>query len=203
MRQIAKSLYKKIKSAYGQSIVDLETIQQDILGLVKTPENPDGFISAEDQADYAFALRECEELLDRMIKNVRKAKNMASKSACITCFSDMIDKITTDHCTAVPREKFAFQYPSKRRYDPETYDTLMEALGIPLDVYGRELVRLHWPNFQAYCNELTSAGHPIPAGLDPNKQISEYDLQIRRKSGIQIDDEEKVLDPEECNDTPF
>lgn len=197
MKTIVKDLYLQVKSLYGQSLVTLERIEQNIMGLLKTPDAPDGYLSIENQVDYVFALRETEELLERMLKNVKKVKRLASKQACITCVMDTIEKVETEYCTGKLNEKFAFVYPNRRRENQENYDTLMEALGIPVDVYSKELVRIHYPAFQAYCNELVSAGYTTPAGIDPNKQIPDYDFAVRRRKGVEISADEPIKEPEE------
>jgi hypothetical protein len=173
MKSEVKDLFIRIKKHYQSLIMELESIKVSLKS-----------DTISDLVDTVYALREAHKYSDDARKEIERIRFLAAKFACLYCFEHAHDKINTNWCTGTPKETLTFNYPAKRYKDAERYDTLMKALGIPEEVYTQELVRIHWPNFQEYCQKLLAVGKNPPCGIKIDDSNETYDFTIKKKREI-------------------
>lgn len=203
MKPEAKEIYSEVKECFQSVIMKMEELKQDVLSTPDTKE----------LVDMIYALRETYKYADDLRKEIERLRILAARIGVVHCDAQMIERVQTDYCSGTPKETSTFNYPHKRIKDPERYDTLMQALGIPFDVYSQELVRIHWPEFQRYCQRLLALGKNPPAGIDPADSNPVYDFSIRKKKEIDYDQsttavekqakQEQVEYVKDSKETPF
>ena len=193
----AKNLFAKVKACFQSSIMEMEGLKNSVLAGEDTKE----------LVDLIYALREAYGYADELRKELEKLRKLCARVAVVHCDSQMIEKVKTEYCTGTPKETSTYNYPARRIQDPERFDTLMAALGIPQDVYTQELVRIHWPEFQAYCQRLLEEGKNPPAGIDPADSNPVYDFSIRKRKEIEgkiVESKEEEKDyAKSYPETPF
>jgi len=172
----ALSLYREVKATSQSTTLKLDAIKKMVQGL-----------ETRDLVDSIYVLREVVELTNTIKKEAEKVRKILAKVGVLHCDAFLIEKVQTAFCTGKPQETSEFSFPHKRDINPEQFDTIMRSLGIPKDVYEKELVRLHWPEFQKYCQALLADAKNPPAGIDPDKSFPVYDFSIVKKRGVSID----------------
>lgn len=178
--------------AFSKIHTQLGPVQDD--HVKKTP-------NIQELADWAYALSECEKMLDRLRKDAKAAKEMAEKICCLL-YTKLGEggPIRTEHVTATPRVKFMASIP-KQSTNPEAFARLMEHLGIPREMWEKDVVRPHWPGFTDFFTECLEAGKPLPPGIDPDKTYPLYALTLRKRKDIE---ESSVSAPDEPDEEdPF
>jgi hypothetical protein len=140
----------------------------------------------QELADGALACREVYRLADDTRKEVDKLRKLCERMACLLWVKDSDgEPIRTRFCTATPDVKIIASIP-KRTTRPDDYARLMTHLGIPVEMWDRdiEVVRPHWPGFVDYISKLTAQGLPMPPGIDPDRTYPEYHLRTRRTRDV-------------------
>jgi hypothetical protein len=153
---------------------------QYLLSLQKDLEEE---IDEKELADISFALRECENLLQDVRKEVSKTLARAKHSTCYVWTAKQMsnpngEPIRTPYVTATPEIKMYVPFPSKK--DKEGWSELMEYLGVSKETADNELVRPHYNSMLELCTRLSKEGKPLPPGLDPSKQKPIHDLRFRK-----------------------
>lgn len=140
-------------------------------------------------ADGAYALRECNALLDDAASRLRATGKLAEKMAGLVAATSMVETIRTSYVTATPRPHLRASVPSRKK-DPQKWKELMlevgmpEALLGPQDEDGSPAVDIYWPGFMALLSKRLAEGQPLPKGIDPVKTVTEYSLILHKKKGV-------------------
>lgn len=137
----------------------------------------------KEQADMAFAMRECIKLLDDTVKGARKIKETAEKIGCALWVKDGDgSSIKTPYCTATPKIRMIASLPSKR-HNPEQYLKMMEHLGINPELCKEDtdVVRPHWPGLMDHITALAEQGKPLPPGISLSDTYPQYSFTPLRK----------------------
>lgn len=174
MNSTAQKIYRESKAVSEQLLILLRQLS----GNAPSEMNPIW------HADVSYSLRESEEQIESLLKEIRKCRKLVNTVGVLLCTTSMIEKVTTEYCTATPTSKIIYTYPAKRRDNYMMFDRLMLELGIPETVAQAELVRPHWPAMQEHFQQLLAEGKNVPGGVDPNKTFNEYDFSIRKKKGV-------------------
>jgi len=174
----AKILYTKAQRLHKELYQQLLELKRDI---GYATENQDMI----ELTDAAFALREATKLIEDIRKEFNKLQATAKIQACLAWTDKQVmEPIRTLYVTAEPDVKMYAPFPTKR--DKEGWFELMTWMGVPSWVADRELVRPHYNSMLDLCTELAKDGKPLPPGVDPAKQIPQYDLKMKRVRGVSI-----------------
>jgi len=135
-------------------------------------------------ADICYVCREVSNTIDEMRKQIDRTKESAAKDCCtlLTMFNQR--NIQTNLCTATPKPKMQFRYPSKKREEgwAEFIEKLLEDNQV---VIANELVRPHFPGIQEYLATFVEKGKPLPFGISLASFFGSVpDMTIRKKTNL-------------------
>lgn len=176
MKEMYLELYRRVNTSYGDALLSLRDIWEDI------SQNED----LNECADKVYALRETIKVLEQTLKELKKVFALAEKTACLVELRGEQDAASTDYCSGKAKVKQIVTCPSKRRYNPEQFDKLMEYLGVPRELYQREegkeeLLRPHWPEIQELMNDALNKGENIPITIE---ESNVYSFPVRKKKAL-------------------
>jgi hypothetical protein len=192
MNDILKEIYKECRDVH-------EKLMRKVLDL-KAGFPTD---SEKDLADTAFALREAEEHLDAIRKDIKAVGELAEKHCCVKYLTNpkyianpaKAEPVRTDYCTASPDMAVCASVPTFKK-TPEQYQLLMDFLGVDPNcrdqgeiemedgtIADTEVLRVHWPGFQSLCTRLQRQGIALPDGINPDATYTLYKLRIRQRKG--------------------
>lgn len=133
-------------------------------------------------ADIAFTCREVEAKIDDFLKRLRQVSYIAEAEAVKGMERLGISKIVSHSCTATSKPRMWYKLPYKREQNPETWDRIMEAIGVSELAAKLDLVRFHAPSLMDYCTTLIGMGKQPPDGINPKEcTAAELRLSMRRK----------------------
>lgn len=175
MHTSAKLLYIAAKKVHEKLYTELLSVRKDLE--TETDER--------ELADLSFALRECESLINDVRKELSKTLLKAKYMTCLRWTASQMVKqdgqpIRTSYVTATPDIKMYVPFPAKM--GKEGWEEFNEYLGIPGEVYEKDLMRPNYPAMVEYCTKLVRDGKPLPPGLDPSKQQPQHDLKMRKSN---------------------
>lgn len=181
MHDDAKTLYADVKKAHERQYKRLIALRTEVHEMAKQ-------VDLDELADVAFALREIEKLTHDIEKEARLLREFTEKLACAAWVQiGEAETIKTEYCTATPSVKMMVSLPT-RKNQPEQYQQLCLALGIPSELIGDETdpgpVSVNWPGMVEYLTAKLQKGEPLPAGLDMKKTYNIYKLNIRKRKEI-------------------
>lgn len=134
-------------------------------------------------ADIAYATREAVKFVEEIRKDLNKINDVAQKLGTLawTKLSPDGEPIRTDYCIGTPKVHQGASLPTKDK-DFESYEKLMNYIGIPYELYGGEyeVVRPHWPGFIEWLSDRAEQGEPLPPGVDPERKYPIFKLSCRK-----------------------
>lgn len=179
MRSKPRELFRFMSSSYMELLNRVKSLSADL----------NSETDIEELCDSAYAIREAHKQADDLRKKLNALQIKHAQLICALWLrSPDSDKIKTEYCTVTPVIKQIASVPSFRK-EPEVYRTLMEALGIPAEMYETGVVRPSYEAFCDYISELTAQGKPLPKGLDVAKVYQNPTVNIRKRKGVLEDGE--------------
>jgi hypothetical protein len=170
-----------------QMYIEAKTLSQEITLKLETLRAQLPNMSVREVVDGVYALRETRDYLDKIKKDVEKMRSWFAKVGVLHCEARDLTEVRTKYCTGKPVEDVQFIFPQKREKDPKGFDAVMKDLGIPEEIYKNEVVRIHWPEFQNYCNKLLAEAKNPPGEISPSDSMGKYDFKIVKRRGVNID----------------
>jgi hypothetical protein len=155
-------------------------------------------MTIEERANVAYACNQAEKFASDTRKMIAATEEICEKLVCLAWAQDINntgEPVRTEYVTATPDVKPCAKVP-KFDKEPDKYAALMRWLGIDpvlwdcgevLTENGQqdtEVVRVHWPGFQALVGRLASAGYPLPDGIDPNATYMLYSLRYKKRKEL-------------------
>jgi hypothetical protein len=177
------------KQMYSEIIETHKRIYDNVISLRTQIPN----LNLGELADLACAMRETLRMLEDVEKSIKEVQKSAEKFCTLSWMNEsQISgeqyRIKTKYCSAEPKIKQFPKFPSKRRYNPEAFDRIMQGLGIPQELIESEIVRPNWEPFTDWFSTRQQAGLPVPEGIDPSETYTEYSLSIRKLKDV-LDEE--------------
>jgi hypothetical protein len=171
--------YKRFSEAYHDIFLVLREVAEEHADHRNT-EN------INEIADNVYVLTELEKRLDDFRKEVSKLNKRMQKIACYNCIMEDIGYIDTEYCGGKPETKEMANVPSKRRYNPEAFDKVMDFLGVPKECYlglteEGETIRPHWPAVQALIAEKEAKGEHVDVPKVDNSTIFLFKITKKKK----------------------
>lgn len=171
-------MYRKVKATYIDAVSLLSDIAKESLSEV----------SAENHADNALALNECNKLLEDLGKETRKVLRLSEKIANMICLKNgSVGPIRTKHVTASLRQKMAASVPPR---DSAEYAALCEYIGVPVN----DAMRIHYPTLVNMITEAIEQGRHMPAGC--GELHPEFHLTLRKQKEVDAGEFGYVLERE-------
>ena len=159
--------YKTLKAAYIDAVSVLADLQTECI----TERSP------EAHADNAFALNECNKLVEDLGKELRKLLRLSEKLAnMLSIQNGSIGPIRTEYVTASLRQKMAASIPPR---DSAEYADLCAYLGLPPN---NELMRLHYPTLVNIITQAIENGETLPNGV--GELNPEFHLTLRKRKEV-------------------
>lgn len=168
MRSLEKELHTEVKEVFQFSIQHLQSIRLSIEEDVM------------ENADTAYALKKCEEYCDTIRKECKKLREQLEKIVCLTLLQNEQAQVKTPYVTATVNAKVNYPVP-KKLSTPEAYENIMKYFDIPDWVHEREIMRIHWPGLNDYCNELNREGKQLPPGISNTDGQAHFGLKLRTR----------------------
>lgn len=176
MKPELKTVYNIVKKSHNEAYPILKQLEGGLQSENKLTE----------LVDIAYAMRECEKLLEDFRKTCKRIQEISGQIACVLAVKEQrVENVKTEYATGTPEVKFAAQLPSKSK-NPEQYAKLMTGLGVPNNLWkgDNDVVRPHWPGFRDYLSVLCTLGEPLPDGIDLDKTYPNYQLRLRSRKSI-------------------
>jgi len=181
MNKETQEFYKNTRNYFHKAMVDLRELDESINSL-------------NDMADAVYALREIDNYIEKLRKEMNKYSETYQTAACLMLISRHRKAFKTEYCSAKKETRISTGVPSKST-KPKEYQALLEYLGVPQKVIDDGLLAVHWPNFSTWITERQKKGEPRPPGL--GEQSPHFELGVRTRKSIL--EESEV----ESNEVPF
>lgn len=184
MKDRAKEIYRKAETFYRETYDELAKLADD---------NADER-NVEELADAALALREAHAMIERIKIRMHFGKEEAERRACLIAVKrEQIDPIETPYVVARMKLQINPRLP-KRKSDPEGFARVMEALGVPRELWdtGREsdpVISVNWKGMVQLATDRAAAGYPLPGGISSDNTKPIYRLHLRKRKEILEDHE--------------
>jgi hypothetical protein len=171
-----QSLNKEYFAAILQLFEDFTVKHQELTVMINNNN------TLEELADIAYTLQRCRDMLHSMHKQASGSFDLVTRFACVKWAQrGEGEPIRTEYCTVTPSVRMCAKVPRK---EDESYEALMNHLGVNSDMLKYDTVRPHWPGLVDYITERLTEGKPLPPGVDPNTKYPVYSITIRKKKGI-------------------
>ena len=138
-------------------------------------------VSLGDQVDTVYSLKKTEDLLDDLRKELKKVRTRIETRACLAFYAEEVDSFATSYCSSKVKITQFPAFPAKRDKDPEAFDALLTAMGVPEHLIIAETVRPSFEGFKAWFTEQQATGQPLPEGLTADEVYTVYELSTRKK----------------------
>lgn len=191
MNENEKSLHESVTANHHNVYLLTQRLQEAIPEIVQNGD-------MKTLADMAYAVSECEKMLDDSRKSCSRMKELLAKligAQWITLPEPV--RIETEYCYVHPNVKPMVQIPN-RNTKPELFERWMEAFNVPenlwkfrneageIDMETTELVRLHYPGIVDWIQKQLQDGKPLPSGVeDGAEKYNIYTLRIHPRKGVQ------------------
>ena len=178
-----QQMYREAKQVHGLFFTDLSGIKEHF---------DDPQTKVVDKIDTVHTLKQVSGLLDDIRKEIDKLNKSLQVHTALAMYSAEVDSVKTSFCSAKIDVKQFASYPHKRRADPEQFDKIMGALGVPKELTDRgedsEVVRLNWEGFCQYFSERQGTGKPLLEGIETDKVYTEYTIKTRKRKEVDDND---------------
>ena len=192
----AIALYSGVKEAHQETYLTMKEIKDDL---------QKGLPSVKDLADLVYATKQCKNLVEDSVRDLRSLIELSEKLTCLlwTRLGDP-NPIRTEHCTATPRVGQMASLP-KRKSNPEGFKKLMEYFKVPPALWDlpdgeRGPVEFDWKGVTELITSRAEQGLPLPPGIDPQKTYPVYGVTCKPRKEVDARDEGSISDD---SDNPF
>ena len=192
----AIDLYKQAHDAHlrlTQTVMQLETEARNCGDTVEL-------------ADLGYALREANKLMEDSCVELRKLQKMTSQLFCLLWAMDPLaqDRVRTDWCTCAGVVKTVCNPPSQEK-DPELFEKLMTALGVPEEAVKTGALKLSFDGLGDWMTHAQRQGMNLPKECE-GTTFKDYRLHIiaRRKLSSELSEASIVDDgPDDGEETAW
>ena len=174
LTETVKQLHDEILNVYNKVC----GVMMEITPPIKSKD-----LSNEDMVDIGYLLRETENMLNEMRKEVKVRKELCGSLIAYNRTKDAVAdpsinmKVTGKIATGTPDVKMQAALPKKGT--PE-YLQFCDHLGVPRSVAEAGVLKLDWNQVTEFCTQQLADGKSIPQGL--GKKYPQYVTVYRKKA---------------------